>query len=153
MMLTIGVNSYMSLEEADNLIEAELLDNDAEYTAWQKLSKEKKEKLIIRGTRIVDVIPFRGVKYNLSSVHDLHWPRIINNELVECPDDIKIGLLVQSLRSYINKDKQETKLLELGVTNYKIKEASISLDPTKVNKLSNGIYADIFNDYFKKWVR
>ena len=153
MMLTVGVNSYMSLEEADAIIENELLDSDEEYTLWNSLSDENKEKLIVRGTRTVDVIPFRGVKYNISSVKDLQWPRLIDNELIECPDDIKLGLLVQVLRDYKNKSKQETNLLELGVTNYKIKDASISLDPSKVNKLCNGIYNDIFDLYIRKWVR
>jgi hypothetical protein len=78
---------------------------------------------------------------------------LIDNELVECPDDIKLGLLVQVLRDYKNKNRQETNLLELGVTNYKIKDASISLDPSKVQKLSNGVYTDIFDLYFSKWVR
>ena len=153
MMLTVGVNSYMSLEEANTIIENELLDSDEEYTLWNSLSDENKEKLIVRGTRTVDVIPFRGVKYNISSVKDLQWPRLIDNELIECPDDIKLGLLVQVLRDYKNKSKQETNLLELGVTNYKIKDASISLDPSKVNKLCNGIYNDIFDLYIRKWVR
>ena len=153
MMLTVGVNSYMSLEEANTIIENELLDSDEEYTLWNSLSDENKEKLIVRGTRIVDVIPFRGVKYNISSVKDLQWPRLIDNELIECPDDIKLGLLVQVLRDYKNKSKQETNLLELGVTNYKIKDASISLDPSKMNKLCNGIYNDIFDLYIRKWVR
>ena len=153
MMLAVGVNSYMSLEEADAIIENELLDSDEEYTLWNSLSDKNKEKLIVRGTRTVDVIPFRGVKYNISSVKDLQWPRLIDNELIECPDDIKLGLLVQVLRDYKNKSKQETNLLELGVTNYKIKDASISLDPSKVNKLCNGIYNDIFDLYIRKWVR
>ena len=153
MMLTVGVNSYMSLEEANTIIENELLDSDEEYTLWNSLSDENKEKLIVRGTRTVDVIPFRGVKYNISSVKDLQWPRLIDNELIECPDDIKLGLLVQVLRDYKNKSKQETNLLELGVTNYKIKDASISLDTSKVNKLCNGIYNDIFDLYIRKWVR
>ena len=153
MMLTVGVNSYMSLEEANTIIENELLDSDEEYTLWNSLSDENKEKLIVRGTRTVDVIPFRGVKYNISSVKDLQWPRLIDNELIECPDDIKLSLLVQVLRDYKNKSKQETNLLELGVTNYKIKDASISLDPSKVNKLCNGIYNDIFDLYIRKWVR
>ena len=153
MMLTVGVNSYMSLEEANTIIENELLDSDEEYTLWNSLSDENKEKLIVRGTRTVDVIPFRGVKYNISSVKDLQWPRLIDNELIECPDDIKLGLLVQVLRDYKNKSKQETNLLELGVTNYKIKDASISLDPSKINKLGNGVYNDIFDLYIRKWVR
>lgn len=153
MELTVGVNSYMSIDEAKSLIENELLESDEEYNFWNTLSDDSKIKLIIRGTRLIDMLPFKGVKYNLNDVESLQWPRIINNKLIECPDDIKIGLLIQTIRDYINKGKKENKLLELGVTNYKIKDASISLDTSKTNRLGNSIYTDIFNCYFSKWLR
>lgn len=151
MMLTVGENSYMSLEEADIIIEDELLDSDEEYTAWNSLSNDSKAKLILRGTRLVDTLPWRGIKYNLSVVGSLQWPRIINNQLIDCPYDIKVGLLLQVIIDYINKGKKETQLMELGVTNYKIKDASITFDSSKVNKLNN-INTDIFNTYFKNWI-
>lgn len=151
MMLTVGVNSYMSLEEADVIIENELLDSDEEYTTWNCLSNDSKEKLIVKGTRLVDTLPWRGIKYNLSVVGSLQWPRIINNQLIDCPYDIKVGLLLQVIIDYINKGKKETQLMELGVTNYKIKDASITFDSSKVNKLNN-INTDIFNTYFKNWI-
>ena len=151
MMLTVGVNSYMNLEEADIIIEDELLDNDEEYTIWNSLSNDSKEKLIVKGTRLVDTLPWRGIKYNLSIVGSLQWPRIINNQIVDCPYDIKVGLLLQVIIDYINKGKKETQLMELGVTNYKIKDASITFDSSKVNKLNN-INTDIFNTYFKNWI-
>lgn len=151
MMLTVGVNSYMSLEEADTIIENELLDSDEEYTIWNSLSNDSKEKLIVKGTRLVDTLPWRGIKYNLSIVGSLQWPRIINNQIIDCPYDIKVGLLLQVIIDYINKGKKETQLMELGVTNYKIKDASITFDSSKVNKLNN-INTDIFNTYFKNWI-
>ena len=151
MMLTVGVNSYMSLEEADTIIENELLDSDEEYTIWNNLSNDSKEKLIVKGTRLVDTLPWRGIKYNLSIVGSLQWPRIINNQIIDCPYDIKVGLLLQVIIDYINKGKKETQLMELGVTNYKIKDASITFDSSKVNKLNN-INTDIFNTYFKNWI-
>lgn len=151
MMLTVGVNSYMNLEEADIIIEDELLDSDEEYTTWNSLSNDSKAKLILRGTRLVDTLPWRGIKYNLSVVGSLQWPRIINNQLIDCPYDIKVGLLLQVIIDYINKGKKETQLMELGVTNYKIKDASITFDSSKVNKLNN-INTDIFNTYFKNWI-
>ena len=151
MMLTVGVNSYMSLEEADAIIENELLDSDEEYTIWNSLGNDNKEKLIVKGTRLVDTLPWRGIKYNLSIVGSLQWPRIINNQIIDCPYDIKVGLLLQVIIDYINKGKKETQLMELGVTNYKIKDASITFDSSKVNKLNN-INTDIFNTYFENWI-
>ena len=152
MMLTVGVNSYMSLEEADAIIENELLDSDEEYTLWNSLSDKNKEKLIARGTRTVDVIPFRGVKYNINKVGELQWPRLINNELIECPPEVKVALIRQVLRDYKNSSKQETKLQEMGVKSYSINKASISFGDKNSTKLDNGIYNDIYFELLRKWV-
>lgn len=152
MELTIGVNSYMDLEEADALVKNELLATEEEYITWNSLSNDDKSKLIVRGTRLVDQLPFLGNKLNLDDVQGLHWPRLINNIKFECPTDIKVGLIRQVIRSYINKNKQETKLQEMGVKNYSINKASISFSDKNITKLSNGIYIDILDEYFSKWV-
>ena len=149
MSIEIGINSYMSLDEANEIMEEELLSNDSDLIAWKALSDTDKEKLIIIGTRLVDKLPFLGIKYNDKIV--LQWPRVMNNKEVECPRDIKIGLLKQVLRDYSNKDKNETKLQELGVKSYSIKNASISFSDVNSNKLSNGVYKDIYLEYFSKW--
>ena len=149
MSIKIGINSYMSLDEANEIIKEELLSNDSDVIAWKALSDTDKEKLVIIGTRLVDKLPFLGIKYNDKVV--LQWPRVMNNKEVECPRDIKIGLLKQVLRDYSNKNKQETKLQELGVKSYSIKNASISFSDVNSNKLSNGVYKDIYLEYFSKW--
>ena len=149
MSIEIGINSYMSLDEANEIMEEELLSNDSDLMAWKALSDTDKEKLVIIGTRLVDKLPFLGIKYNDKIV--LQWPRVMDNKEVECPRDIKIGLLKQVLRDYYNKNKQETKLQELGVKSYSIKNASISFSDVNSNKLSNGVYKDIYLEYFSKW--
>ena len=152
MMLTVGTNSYMSLEEANTIVENELLDTSNEYTVWNSLSENNKTKLIIKGTRIIDSIPFRGVKYNISKVGELQWPRLINNELIECPPEVKIAIIRQVLRDYTNSSKQETQLQEMGVKSYSINKASISFGDKNSTKLDNGIYNDIYFELLRKWV-
>lgn len=152
MELTVGTNSYMSLEEADAIVENELLDTSNEYRDWNSLSENNKTKLIIKGTRTIDSIPFRGVKYNISKVGELQWPRLINNELVECPPEIKVALIRQVLRDYTNSSRQETQLQEMGVKSYSINKASISFGDKNSTKLDNGIYNDIYFELLRKWV-
>ena len=152
MELTIGVNSYMDLSEAESLVKNELLATEEEYTTWNSLSDDDKTKLIVRGTRLVDQLPFLGIKCNLDDVQGLHWPRMITNVKFECPTDIKVGLIKQMIRSYSNKNKQETKLQEMGVKTYSINKASISFSDKNITKLDNGIYTDIFDEYFSKWI-
>lgn len=152
MELTVGTNSYMSLEEANTIVENELLDTSNEYKNWNSLNENNKTKLIIKGTRIIDSIPFRGVKYNLSKVGELQWPRLINNELVECPPEVKVALIKQVLRDYTNSSRQETQLQEMGVKSYSINKASISFGDKNSTKLDNGIYNDIYFELLRKWV-
>lgn len=152
MELTVGTNSYMSLEEANTIVENELLDTSNEYKNWNSLNENNKTKLIIKGTRIIDSIPFRGVKYNLSKVGELQWPRLINNELIECPPEVKVALIRQVLREYTNSSRQEMQLQEMGVKSYSINKASISFGDKNSTKLDNGIYNDIYFELLKKWV-
>lgn len=152
-MLQVGINAYMSLEEANTLIGDNLLDSDSEYVLWNSLSDSNKEKLIIKGTRLVDRLPFRGYKHgNVFDAESLHWPRVIDWGIIECPKDVKLGLLKQVLRAQSNSDKQEVKLAELGIKSYSIKGASITLSDKSTAKISNGLYQDIFDEYFSKWI-
>ena len=76
MVLEVGINSYLTVEEADILVSNNLDDDSEDRLEWNKLSTDSKEKLLIKGTRLVDKLPYLGIKYNPSS--ELSWPRIIN---------------------------------------------------------------------------
>lgn len=150
MILEVGVNSYLTVEEADILVSNNLDDDSEDRLEWNKLSTDSKEKLLIKGTRLVDKLPYLGVKYNPSS--KLNWPRIINLNKKECPDDVKLGLICQMIKSRRNSSKQELKLQELGVKDYKIKNASITFADKNNTKVYCGIYKSIFDEYFIKHV-
>ena len=150
MILEVGVNSYLTVEEANTLVSNYLDDDSEDSLEWNKLSTDSKEKLLIKGTRLVDKLPYLGVKYNPSS--KLNWPRIINLNKKECPDDVKLGLICQMLKSRRNSSKQELKLQELGVKDYKIKNASITFADRNNTKVDCGIYKSIFDEYFIKYV-
>ena len=77
---------------------------------------------------------------------------IINLNKKECPDDVKLGLICQMLKSRRNSSKQELKLQELGVKDYKIKNASITFADKNNTKVDCGIYKSIFNEYFIKYI-
>lgn len=150
MILEVGVNSYLTVEEADTLVSNNLDDDSEDSIEWNMLNTDSKEKLLIKGTRLVDKLPYLGVKYNPSS--KLNWPRIINLNKKECPDDVKLGLICQMIKSRRNSSKQELKLQELGVKDYKIKNASITFADKNNTKVDCGIYKSIFDEYFIKHV-
>lgn len=150
MILEVGVNSYLTVEEADILVSNNLDDDSEDSLEWNKLSTDSKEKLLIKGTRLADKLPYLGVKYNPSS--KLNWPRMINLNKKECPDDVKLGLICQMIKDRRNSSKQELKLQELGVKDYKIKNASITFADKNTTKVDCGIYKDIFDEYFIKYI-
>lgn len=148
-IIAVGMNAYMDITEADTLIEEHFFSDDDEYKVWNSLSINDKEKIIVKGTKLIDSIPFKGVKFN-RHVDRLEWPRIIKFEKLECPKDVKIALLRQMLKSYSDKNKQETKLQSLGVKSYSIKNASITFKDNDT-ALDNGIYIDVLNS-IRKWI-
>lgn len=145
-----GVNSYLDITEADNIIESELFDNSEEYSYWNNLSTRNKETLIRRSTKLVDKSLFRGRK--VEADNPLSFPRIIDGVEVECPYDIKVAILLNGLRNAVNNGKDEIVLQQLGVKSYSIEGSSISFNNKQPLKTSYGVYRDIQETYIENWV-
>lgn len=151
MEIIVNTNSYMTLEEANLLIEENFLDIDDYYTTWNQLSDTNKIKLILIGTKKVDKLMFIGTKYHLDST--LAWPRSIGDAIYECPYDIKIGLLKEMLYERLNNNTEESKLIEAGVKSYSVKNASITFNDNIKSKISDINFGrDIYIEHFNKWV-
>lgn len=151
MEFVVGKTTYMSVEEADSIITDEFFEDDPEAILWSTYTELDKQRVILKGTRLVDNLPFLGRQY--PGYQSMKWPRLIQWQYVDCPYEVKVGILKQVLKDNINNNKDEHKLQELGVKSYSIKGASITFtDNVTQSKLSNGIYDDIFAIYFSKWV-
>lgn len=151
MQFEVDTNTYMNITEADSIIEAEFDSDSDEYKLWGQLDEQGKQRLILQGTRLIDNLPFLGIR--AKRYQSMAWPRKVYHKDVECPYDVKLAILKQTLKKKVESTKQESKLRELGVKSYSIKDASISFvsDP-KNNKLGNGVYEDIYQEYLNKWV-
>ena len=152
MKLVVGENSYMTVDEANEIVEDNFFEDDTEYVTWKGLSENDKTKVIYNGTKLIETLPFIGVQY--PGYQNMKWPRLISLRYVECPYDVKVAILNQGLKDKENYNKQETKLQELGVKTYSIKGASISFGDSLSGgqKLSNGVYSTVFDTYLSKWV-
>lgn len=151
MIFEVGVNTYMTVEEADSIVEDEFDSAEAEYEIWQGLNTASKQRVILKGTRLADTLVWRGKRY--PGYQQMPWPRLIQYRYVDCPYEVKVGILKQALKDRVNNVKQETKLQELGVKSYSIKGASITFtDNINQNRLSNGIYDTVYREYFEKWM-
>lgn len=149
MELVVGENAYLDVEEADEIINTELSSDIEEYRYWFGLSDDRKRNLLIRGTRLVDTLLFRGRKTVLSN--KLKFPRYIDGKLIEIPYEVKAGLVLNVIEKELDNSKEEVRLQKLGVKNYSIKGASISFSDNKSLYIS-GIKSDLFEEYFMRYV-
>ena len=73
-MLTKGVDSYVTLEEANSIAAATSLSSDKAYQKWNSLSDSDKEVLLRNSCRDINALKFDGRRKNLSQ--KLEFPRV-----------------------------------------------------------------------------
>lgn len=141
----------MTVEEADSIVNDVFFTDDDDAKLWAEMTDDSKSKVIYAGTKLINRLPFIGVRY--PGLNRMPWPRLTGAGFTECPYDVKVAILKQGLRDRMNSNKNETKLQELGVKSYSIKNASITFgDQLSKLKLTNGVYQDIFSEYLENWV-
>lgn len=149
MGLEVGINSYITVDEADDIVSDIYYSTDKELELWGKLETKDKEVAIKRATRVINTLPFIGKKYIGSS---MPWPRWINYEYTECPYDVKAAVVAQALKDKMVKESEEYRLMDNNVKTYSIKNASITFNTDKSNELSNGVYISVYQEYLEPWI-
>lgn len=156
MDLIVGVNSYMTLEEANNLVASMFLSSSKERTLWSSLSDDDKAVLIIDKTSEIDIDQMLYIGKRTGS---MQWPRIkcCNNEIINCPDSIKRGLLLQLFNDYFVASSEESNLINLGVKSFadgggaRIEFFNKNESISDTYKNSVGISKKIWRSYFSPW--
>lgn len=151
MEFIVGQNTYMSVEEADSIVSDVYFEDEEEYKLWDTFDELGKQRMILKGTKLIDRLPFLGIQY--PGYQSMKWPRLIQYRYVDCPHDVKVAIIKQALKEKIKHATQEHNLQELGVKTYSIKGASISFADSNATgvTLSNGIYTEIYSEYLDKW--
>lgn len=75
-MLTVGVDSYVSLEEAEKIAHEQHISTDKALVVWDSLSDSDKEVLLRTSCKSIDNLKFNGRRRNYSQV--LEFPRDSN---------------------------------------------------------------------------
>lgn len=73
-MLTVGKDSYVTLEEAEKLISENFISTDDVYVFWRELSDQDKEALLRQSTRNIDRLKFTGRRRTPGQI--LEFPRV-----------------------------------------------------------------------------
>jgi hypothetical protein len=74
MSLQVGVDSYVTVEEADEFISKTYISTDAYRAKWSTLSTEDKEALLRASTLAIDQLAFTGTKRDWGQ--KLSFPRV-----------------------------------------------------------------------------
>lgn len=137
-MLEIGINSFVTLEEAEDIVENEVFSASSEYKLWEGLSDKDKEIICKRGTLIINRLEFIGnsIKYR----YKLKFPRVING-VVEVPHDIKVATVLSGLMERLDMDSEEYKLINAGIERMTVGPNSVTFkaDKSGKNKIHNEI--------------
>lgn len=155
--LIVGTNSYMTLEEANELVSSSYLSSSKEREYWNSLSDDDKTILIINATDKVDIQQMCYIGIKRDSKQNMEWPRVIHGKETECPWSIKKGLILQLLTDKMEEQTSEFKLKEMGVKSFadggggKIEFANSSDSVSNMSRNKLSISKNIWSSYFKEW--
>ena len=77
MKITVGENSYVTLEDAENYIRDCVPLKNEQRTIWDMLNDNKKEKALLKAAAAIEKINFIGIKNH--SEQSLSFPRCYKN--------------------------------------------------------------------------
>lgn len=74
MALEVGVNSYITVEQADQYIASRYRASNAARQRWEGLKEEDKEVLLLEACSQIEQLPFQGKAAVIGQA--LAWPRL-----------------------------------------------------------------------------
>lgn len=159
MAIEVGINSYITLDEAEEIIKT-LISTSQHVSIWNSLSDEDKEAVIINTIEKYDNNAMNYIGFKQDRDQNLQFPRIVgSDEILECPYKVKKGYLLQGLNDLITSDATSSSI-GMALKSSGIKQfedgsgASITFASAYemiYNKLGSGIDKDIFDMYFSDY--
>lgn len=151
MGLVVGQNSYVTVTEADEIITSRFMSISNERKLWNSLSEEDKGILIVTTTEKYDnnSMLYKGIKKDVKQA--LQFPRIINSKLVDCPETIKAGLIMQCIKDLIADSSEEESLKNIGVKSFADGSGARIEFSDKATSNSLNIDNKIWKQYFSAW--
>ena len=132
MSITVGVNSYVTLEEAENIIKT-IYDN----AEWQSLTDEQKKVCLVNATNKINLLAVKGEK--LDSSQKLIFPR---NWETAVSDKVKMAQCYEALEICRYNYKREREMR--GIVSRSMENVSVTYAKQANNQ--KGLYSrDSFN--------
>ena len=155
MELKVGCNSYMTMDEVNEYINSNYVSTTPERKAWEALSDDDKAVTIIKSTRLVDRDSMLYVGRKVDKFQKMQFPRDVPSlcgvHTLNCPDEIKEGIILIALRELVYSDTEEMNMINKGIKSFSDGgglSMSFNTSDSIIGKKVNGISIDIFNGYF-----
>ena len=147
MALVIGENSYLTLEEAQDIAETELYPDSPEFELWGSLDDKGKELICKKGTMAINSLEFIGTRQVWK--YKLKFPRIINGVEV-LPREVKIAALINGLIDKLISSSEQYRLARNGVKSITVGPDSVNLDIERLKGIK--VYDEALI-YIKSYIR
>lgn len=154
MAITVGTDTYISLDNADTYVSNNYVSTDTTRTTWEALSDADKELYLKKATKKIDRQILRGVK--AVSTQTLEFPRALyTNYRREDFPNLNIRLdgdwVVETTTSQLVKDAQVEEALSLLVdgstANERIKLQQQGVKEFSLGDLSEKYGGGVSNNY------
>ena len=138
MSITVGKNSYIDIEGAN-----EYFENRLHAESWGQADDSTKEKALRQATRSIDRMPLRGRKTDLHQ--PLAFPRYPDTEI---PEAVKEACCEEALALLERGNNQRRKLQQEGVQSFTLGSMSETFTPGA----GKGLLSQEAKELLKPWL-
>src|SRR5574344_384067 len=118
-------DSYMTLEEVEEIKQVIIPAGSKEDKCWDSLTSDAKLRSILLATNLLEnTLMFVGRRFN--KTQGFQFPRVYNGRIINLPDDYKMGIVLQAVKTITANNSEKNELLKSGVKSYEVEGASIS---------------------------
>ena len=130
MILEKGVNSYITVEEAIELLE---LEKPEEVESFKKLDGKKQEYSLIKATSKIESLNIKGEE---GLKFPLPYQKIV-------PFEVELCCVLEALYIATGKITEELEVFKKGIVSESNKTASVTYNTTLINKYKDIVFNNL----------
>lgn len=130
MILEKGVNSYITVEEAEKLLN---LEKPEEVESFKKLNGKKQEYSLIKATSKIESLNIKGEE---GLKFPLPYQKIV-------PFEVELCCVLEALYIATGKITEELEVFKKGIVSESNKTASVTYNTTLINKYKDIVFNNL----------
>lgn len=156
--LIVGKNSFISLDESNDIMSSNFLSSSDERVWWDGLTDDDKAVVVLKAVNMLNNDKWFWLGQKIDTEQTLVFPRKLKNgDIIDIDFDFKIGLIKLIINQNQSQFNKYDELISKGVASFSdgggmsLKFCD-SVVNKKVNETSSDMIPDdIFKSYFIKY--